>query len=366
MKLTFTHDPLTPLDDTTTPTPRAIRLLRDEVYANLCDISCTLGGGGHGYLGMVMPPDEYNAIAVNGTAFAAPAMPQVPGFQDAAAFVEDTAALVAGLQENYRRQLAVYEEHKEVSTQIKALMLKAIPNIYISALKHQRLGYANTTPRQILNHLLETYGAIEPRHLAENTKLLKAPWNPDTPIETVFDNGAFCRDFAAEGNDPISDATYTRILVEIFAQAGVLEKAVDDWNQKPINEQTLENATAHFKSYNKHRLTKLSTSTKEVLAANPATTQMEALLASAQDLVAKATANNNKKSGKLSLEGFGYCWTHGVCTHTSKTCKYKDEGHQVDATIKDMKGGKNGITLPKYVRDQRNRDRENTSPNNNN
>jgi hypothetical protein len=47
-------------------------------------------------------------------------------------------------------------------------------------------------------------------------KHLTAEWDPDTPIENVFTNGNFCREFAEEGDDEISDATYTRILVDIF------------------------------------------------------------------------------------------------------------------------------------------------------
>ena len=34
-----------------------------------------------------------------------------------------------------------------------------------------------------------------------------------------------------------------------------------------------------------------------------------------------------------------YCWTHGACSHTSKHCRYKADGHIDDASFKDKKGG---------------------------
>jgi hypothetical protein len=50
---------------------------------------------------------------------------------------------------------------------------------------------------------------------------------------------------------------------------------------------------------------------------------------------ASATPGENwKKNGN-------YCWTHGHRVgkkHTSETCKYKGEGHKINATAADTKG----------------------------
>jgi hypothetical protein len=53
------HDPLTSLDPTQPPTATTIRLLAKELYANLSTVESKLGGGNHGYLGMLMPKEEY-------------------------------------------------------------------------------------------------------------------------------------------------------------------------------------------------------------------------------------------------------------------------------------------------------------------
>jgi hypothetical protein len=57
------HDPITPLDAATRPTPRTIRLLREELYTNVYSVRSTMGGGNHGHLVVVMPADEYVLIS---------------------------------------------------------------------------------------------------------------------------------------------------------------------------------------------------------------------------------------------------------------------------------------------------------------
>ena len=212
MKPVFTlpHDPLTKLESTTRPTPRAIRLFRKEVYANLCSVPTQLGGGDHGHLGMVMPNVDYILISTGGADYAPPAgAPPVPEYVG-------TAAHVAVQQGTYQREMQEFDDYQAIKAHMKAIMLQAVPKTYTSALAHPQLGYASTTPQAIMNHLLTRYGAIQEKDLADNMALLSAPWNPDDPIETVFDNGTFCRDYASEGLDPISDPTYIRLLVQVF------------------------------------------------------------------------------------------------------------------------------------------------------
>jgi hypothetical protein len=54
------------------------------------------------------------------------------------------------------------------------MMLQATPKVYIGALAHTQLGYANITPEGIMTHLRSKYGDITERDLIENTNLLIA------------------------------------------------------------------------------------------------------------------------------------------------------------------------------------------------
>ena len=79
-------------------------------------------------------------------------------------------------------------------------------------------------------------------------------------------------------------------------------------------------------------------------------------------LAAHTTANptNNPvqpRTNRRSIEGLsptalaamGYCWTHGFCKnrlHTSATCTWPNEGHQITATGTNRMGGHNGRYVP--------------------
>jgi hypothetical protein len=308
-----------------------------------------------------MPNDEYVLIFNGGTPYVAPAgPPQVPAFAGA-------AAVVAIMQENYHQNVKRYEEYQDLSNHTKAMLLQAIPKAYTEALAHAHLGYANVTLKAIMAHLLSKYGDITERDLVDNTNHLKTPWDPDTPIENVFDDGTFCRDFATERDDPISDATYTRIPVEIFEQTGVLEKAVEDWEMKPKNEKTLNNIITHFTTANHYRLTKLVKSSKEDLAANTALEEMKALLAINQEFLHKSLTNESKPTSKgrrPTLEGFGYCWS----TESANTQDENANTQRMDTnTIFNRLGGHDGININKqrHRRGYNGRDQEDTPPENN-
>ena len=58
------------------PTHKDLKRLKTELRANASSVDSTLGGGDHGYLGLVLSDVEYLAIpTVNGTPFVPPAYP---------------------------------------------------------------------------------------------------------------------------------------------------------------------------------------------------------------------------------------------------------------------------------------------------
>ena len=46
-----------------------------------------------------------------------------------------------------------------------------------------------------------------------------------------------------------------------------------------------------------------------------------------------------------------YCWTHGVCTHASKDCKVKADGHYNNATFQDCMGGSEIMLIKQIMND---------------
>ena len=76
-RFTLPHDPLTPLNPTSRPTARTVRILGKALYATLCGISSNLGGGNHGHLPRHdhMPQVDYTAISNGGALYVHPVPP---------------------------------------------------------------------------------------------------------------------------------------------------------------------------------------------------------------------------------------------------------------------------------------------------
>ena len=68
----FKYKTPTPIQGT--PTYKSLKRLKAELRANASSVECDLGGGNHGYLGLVLSDPEYAVIS--NTPFVAPAYPQ--------------------------------------------------------------------------------------------------------------------------------------------------------------------------------------------------------------------------------------------------------------------------------------------------
>ena len=238
-------DPLTPLDPKEVITAQAVRRLRFELYSNAGQMQTSLGGGLHGHLGMLMPPDEYQRLSetpyiLPNTPPPRPVLqtrdpptapqPHVPAPQPphpAYTWRFDWRRPSTWLPQpipspplprthaseetnEYKEAMATWKQELDTwtaahafSRRLVALLVTAVPETYLTDIQQEGLGYTRATPGDILQGLITQYGLITPEELQANRTSLHAPWDPDTPIETFFHRCKECRKFALEGNDPI-------------------------------------------------------------------------------------------------------------------------------------------------------------------
>jgi hypothetical protein len=345
------HDPLTPLDSLTPPTPEAVRRLRQELYTNAQNVASSLGGGDHGHLGMLMPTERYTEISTGATEYIFPTAPEIPAYSSTNAIRERQLS-------QYRKDIKEYEAAQALRNQLKALLLRAIPESYREVLADPDLGYVNVTPQDILQHMIKNYGQITEQDLSHNLKALETPWDPETTITTVFINGNRCRKFAREGEDPITDKTYIRALVTIFRNSGVLEDAIKDWDKLPPDRKTVDYAIQHFTQADKLRR-EAQQHLKDALTANAAwhTPAPAPTVPSGTALLTGQPQLPPPPSPRI--EGWGYCWSHGVSKHDGYTCLRPHAGHIKEATISNRQGGvwnvSRGPAEPRPNRRQRKR-----------
>ena len=309
------------------PNYESLKTLQSEINANAIGIPSTRGGGAHGHLALVISATSFQLLT-NDTVFEPPQHPGTePNHEGDTTNIEYT--------ETNRSFLAAtleYNKYLNVEQALKMQLLTAVDPIYIDILRDPIMAFAQITCLKLLQHLTETYGIISFDQLEENLNHLDRMWDPAEPMEIVWTTVRKCKLFAAEGNNPITDATVVRKTLNMLTKTGVFSEGIRDWRKLPPPEWTWKKFIQHFTLANKERQRLLTTESAGYHGANAATTP-------------------HQTAPTQSPTGFYYCWSHGLSknfNHTSASCNNKANGHVVNSTLSNMKGGCNNI--------QRNRD----------
>jgi hypothetical protein len=322
----FRYPVLTPLTPDSPPTAATIKLLRQELLENAMAIPSLLGGGQHGFLGILIPAAAY--LTLTGSVFVAPAQPTPHPVHGA----DDTGPRMAENTRLHASEVKDFIRYRETIQALRKCILVAVPTIYTDALRHDIYGHATTTPLALLTHLDETYGKVLPEHLNQNFQAMNAPWTTDRPIEQLWTQIRIAQQFAAL-YDPITDQTAIRSALTNLQKCGGFQTALDTWFVRPTAEHTLANLKDHFNTANTNRLRSVSAQQAGYHATDrglPRPAPAPPSLTAAT--VASPTGVISDEAGKK----WYYCWTHGMgqnATHTSATCENRADGHRANATL---------------------------------
>ena len=222
------------------PTYQTLKELKNQLKANAASIPTTLGGGHHGYLGLILSPAAYATISP--TAFTEPAYPGQHPTIPAGTNAATTSAIIRRHTEDTRQ----WREFKNVSTALKNQLLSAVDDIYVRALRDRHVGYMNQTIRNLLTHLFDNYGNITQLELEDNDTKMRALWDPNSPFDCLVQQLEDGQDYADDGGQPYTTDQLLRIAYTLVFKTGLYFEDCKAWNAKPNNEKTWTNFKAHF------------------------------------------------------------------------------------------------------------------------
>jgi hypothetical protein len=179
--------------------------MQKRLNANFISIPSNAGGGRHGHLRLLMTAGQYTTISP--THFGAAAYP-VPM---ALVFLGTEDIITANIVRMYDEQKRDFNTHINCDEAGKKLILRAFPNMYISALEDYLLGYAGVTVRELFQYSIRTYSRINPTQPAGCHTNMTHPYDLQDLIETLFthiDEGV--RHVMARGQ-PYGEAHYVNI-----------------------------------------------------------------------------------------------------------------------------------------------------------
>ena len=212
------------------PTYATLKTLKDQLKANAASVPTTLGGGNHGYLGLILSPATY--VTISPTAFIEPAYPGQHPAISASTNAANTSAIIRCHTEDTRQ----WREFKNVSTALKNQLLSAAEDIYVRALRDRHVGYMNQSIRNLLTHRFENYGNITQLELEDNDTKMRALWDPNSPFDCLVQQLEDGQDYTDNGGQPYTTDQLLRIAYTLVFKTGLYFEDCKAWNAKPNNE----------------------------------------------------------------------------------------------------------------------------------
>ena len=215
------------------PTFKVLHEILKQLKANTSTVSCMLGGGASGYLGMLVSTAKYDAIAP-GTPFVPPTMPGALTI-----LPTDTQYQIAT---QYETALHEHQTYILMQRALISLIHKCIEGKYTNAVRSRITGQLPTDIRVIMNHLFTTYGAITEHELQEKyDETLKITYNVTEPIDEIFN--------AVKDLCEVADAIQqVHIGYIIVRKQRVFRGNVRRWMRKLTVEKTWNNFMDHFRT----------------------------------------------------------------------------------------------------------------------
>ena len=212
------------------PNYKGLKNLKDQLKANAASIPTTLGGGTHGYLGLILSPAAYATIAA--TQFIEPIYPGQHPNIPAGTSTANTSTIVR----RHTEDLHQWREFKNVNTTLKNQLLSTLDDIYIRTLKDHHVGYMNQSIRSILQHLFDKYGNITPLELEDNDTRMHATWDPNSPFDCLVKHIEDGQDYADDGGQPYTAKQLLCITYTLVFKTGLYFEDCKTWNDVlPLN-----------------------------------------------------------------------------------------------------------------------------------
>ena len=386
---TFPHPTLTPIDGL--PAFATIRQIQVELNANSSSIHSNLGDGQLGLLYLTVSQATYDSLS--DVPFIPPVNPgPVPIIPRAS-----TAREAADARVEHAENKRVFNQYIATDKALKSQIIQAVHDLYLKTLKHRITGYANVSTREMLNHLYTSYGKMTPQDLQLLDSEMKTPYDPQLPIENLYEQIENAKDVAEAAGAPYADNQILNIAYNLVFQCNVFHDTCREWRRLPAASKTWPafkrmfteahqdfrdsnsighspyhsaNAAISGEIHNTHEdnietetasaLANLAAATATDRAAMAALTSTNAHLSMQLTAVTKnltaalekikrletslgTTAPSNPTIHNARLYR-PYCWSHGFRVgrkHNSTTCKAPKEGHKKDATAFNMMGGSN-------------------------
>jgi len=387
------------------PTNKTLKRLQMELQANASSVETDLGGGDHGYLGLVLSNVDYGLIP-DTEPFIAPTYPpplSIPA--------DATAIQALELKDAHNERKRIYLECKNVEKALLRHIQDAVEDRYIESLVDEYTNLFTDDVPTVMEYLFYNYGRVRAEEVAiKESEVMNMSWQPHEPIVLLTRPIENLQKLAQQAGIPYTDKQLLEKGLQLIRNTRDFEYALTHWEQKPEVQRTWAQFKTHFHEaqlnlkkirgptmqqagFHQANLiaeqirsdinTHLNERDSQVLAMlqsipdltysssgstseedTPLTHQANALVDQTQLEILrllKEIAQDLKKDKRGTPQGQRvgvktpddfkgrrshlrfYCWTHGAGNHDGKRCRVRAPGHKEEATKENRMGGSNAL-----------------------
>ena len=235
----FPHSTPTPIRGE--PDYKSLKKLKNELRANASSVDSDLGGGHHGYLGLVLSEQEYRRICPD-TPFDAP---EFPGTLTIPRGTDTADAL--NLREEHRTNVALYREYREVEKALVRHITQALESKYIDFLKNENTDLIEDDIPTVLAYLFSDYGKVPTHEVKDKERqVLATSFVPSDPMVTIYRPIEQLRTLAEIAGIPYTESQIVDFGIHLIKNTRDFETALGEWNRKPQEEKTWGLFKDHF------------------------------------------------------------------------------------------------------------------------
>ena len=358
------------------PNYESIAALHLQLNANAASVSSHLGNGVLGLLYLTVSPAVYATLS---------AVPFVPPINPGPTPIippGSTGPQIANIRATFVEDTDLFKQYSTTDKALKQLLIAAVEEMFIRCLQTKYLGYLNVSTRDILDHLYAQYARISAADLQDNDVTLKAPYDPNLPIETLFDQIENGIDYAAAGLSPYSPEQVINTAFQLVYATGMFLDDCKIWKRRAVAYKTWAQFKTDFAlSHREFRDARGTTAGATDYKANNAVYQQDTIEAIAnlatatsydRQAVSTLTATNSALTKELTSvhaklvtalleitkltaqlgtkppnprtdsrhDARHYCWSCGYLQlHYSSKCPSPKTGHQKGAKASNTMGG---------------------------
>ena len=178
------------------PTYSSIHEIHQFLSSNAASIQSNLGCGTLGLIYLTLLLTVYATLSA--TLFVPP--PNNGATETTPSTATSFANLLIRWSHNEAQE--IFKEYDNTKNELKKLLIDAVDDILLRAIRAWYVGYAKITTHQMITHLYTTYANITPNELIENDARLKTAYDVNQPIERLFEKIEDAIEYANEGHNP--------------------------------------------------------------------------------------------------------------------------------------------------------------------